>query len=197
MLLFARCIVRAVRQAEIALANDPAINKEYLPIDGIADLKEVIYFLNSDVIWREHAATGPFATCFGVACCDRLQLTQNLLFGPDSLPVVEKRVASVQALSGTGGLRLVADFFKHFLKQCRVGFRKAESEMLMCDTSFLLYATFELSFTQVVYVSNPTWFNHVNIFGAAAGLEIREYPYWEQVCLLFLQMQVLGSVGYE
>ncbi|CDJ56504.1 aspartate aminotransferase, putative [Eimeria maxima] len=32
-----------------------------------------------------------------------------------------------------------------------------------------------------VYLSNPTWANHHNIFGPGVGLTIREYPYWDPV----------------
>ena len=60
----------------------------------------------------------------------------------------EKRVASVQALSGTGALRIGFDFLRKFSPSN-------------------------------VYVSKPTWGNHHGIVNVA-GLEWREYPYWDQ-----------------
>lgn len=52
-------------------------------------------------------------TCFS-------QLTQTLLLGTESAALKEGRIASSQALSGTGGLRVVGDFIKHFLPECKV-----------------------------------------------------------------------------
>lgn len=52
------------------------------------------------------------------------QLTQSLLFGADSAAVKEGRIASSQALSGTGALRVAADFIKHFVPDCRVSMEK-------------------------------------------------------------------------
>ncbi|KAI3648908.1 hypothetical protein MP228_006762 [Amoeboaphelidium protococcarum] len=57
------------------------------------------------------------------------------------------KVAAVQALSGTGALRVGAVFLERY--------RKA-----------------------TVYVSNPTWGNHNNIF-KDAGLDVKQYRYWD------------------
>jgi len=76
-------------------------------------------------------------------------LTQALVFGADSAAVKEKRVASVQALSGTGALRVVTEFAKvHF---------PGLSE---------------------IWSSDPTWGNHLAIF-TKAGLVNKTYPYWK------------------
>jgi len=76
--------------------------------------------------------------------------TQQLLFGKDSEAVTSGRVASVQALSGTGALRVAAEFVKTHLP--------AEAAE--------------------VWVSDPTWGNHNTIF-AMAGLTVKTYPYWD------------------
>ncbi|KAF4685870.1 hypothetical protein FOZ60_005978 [Perkinsus olseni] len=80
-------------------------------------------------------------------------LSQRLLFGESS-----DRIASSQALSGTGALRIIGDFCaKHLNKPA-------------------------------IYISDPTWGNHLKVFGAAgSGLETRRYPYWdaENRCLDF------------
>ena len=46
----------------------------------------------------------------GIAAYDKA--VQGLVFGPDSAAVKQSRVATVQALGGTGGLKLGADFLK-------------------------------------------------------------------------------------
>lgn len=108
-----------VRKVEAEILSDASLDKEYLPIDGLADLKP---------------------------------LTQALLFGADSGALKEGRIASCQSISGTGALRVAGDFIKHFTPKCKFA-----------------------------YLSKPTWTNHHNIFGPGAGLEIREYPYWDPV----------------
>ncbi|MBD3894942.1 aspartate/tyrosine/aromatic aminotransferase [Halomonas sp. ML-15] len=74
------------------------------------------------------------------------QVIQPLIFGADS-PVLEARRASVtQSPGGTGALRLAADFIKTQLPG------------------------------KGIWVSDPTWPNHLGIF-TAAGLELSKYPY--------------------
>jgi len=77
-------------------------------------------------------------------------LTQQLIFGDDCAAVAEGRIASAQALSGTGSLRVVGEFIKTFMKP--------ESHE--------------------IWVSNPTWGNHNAIF-AKAGLAVKTYPYYK------------------
>jgi len=81
---------------------------------------------------------------------DLKKMTQGLVFGKDSPAVAENRVASVQALSGTGALRVIAEFVKTHMPE----------EM------------------HQVYVSDPTWGNHNAIF-AKAGLTVKTYPYYK------------------
>lgn len=75
-------------------------------------------------------------------------LARELLLTKTSPAVTENRVASVQSISGTGSLRLGAEFLKEFFT------------------------------TPAIYVSSPTWGNHISIF-KKAGHEVREYPYWD------------------
>ncbi|MDP2562185.1 amino acid aminotransferase [Psychrobium sp. 1_MG-2023] len=72
---------------------------------------------------------------------------QSLLFGADSDIVTSQRAATAQAPGGTGSLRIAADFMVS-----QLGIKR-------------------------IWVSNPTWANHGNIF-KAAGLEIVEYTYY-------------------
>eukprot|EP00004_Rigifila_ramosa_P024141 TRINITY_DN691_c0_g1_i1.p1 TRINITY_DN691_c0_g1~~TRINITY_DN691_c0_g1_i1.p1 ORF type:complete len:449 (-),score=123.78 TRINITY_DN691_c0_g1_i1:41-1315(-) len=74
--------------------------------------------------------------------------TAKLMLGDASSAIAEKRIATVQTLSGTGGLRVVAEFIKDFFPK---------------DVT--------------MWISNPTWSNHVNIF-KQCGLAVKEYRYF-------------------
>jgi aromatic-amino-acid transaminase len=71
----------------------------------------------------------------GIAAYDRA--VQGLVFGDDSAAVKERRIATVQALGGTGGLKIGADFLK----------RVNPAAQLL--------------------ISDPSWENHRALFGAA------------------------------
>ena len=75
---------------------------------------------------------------------------QNLVFGKDSEIVFTKRAFTTCAPGGTGALRVTADFLK---------------------------ANFP---TTTVWISNPTWPNHNQIFDAA-GLRTDRYPWFDPV----------------
>lgn len=76
------------------------------------------------------------------------QAVQTLLFGAENSIISDKRAATAQAPGGTGSLRVAAEF-------------------LLNNTD-----------SHTIWVSNPTWANHKNIF-AAAGLTIKEYGYYD------------------
>lgn len=71
----------------------------------------------------------------GLQAYDRA--VQALVFGPDAAVLSEKRVVTVQALGGTGGLKIGADFLKL------------------------------LSPAATVWISEPSWENHRALFEAA------------------------------
>ena len=73
---------------------------------------------------------------------------QKLLFGEGSDLLSQNRVATLQAPGGTGALRLGAEF-------------------LVRQTT-----------SRTIWVSNPTWANHNNIF-STAGLDIKNYGYYD------------------
>ncbi|KAJ2538006.1 Aspartate aminotransferase, cytoplasmic, partial [Coemansia sp. RSA 1933] len=73
---------------------------------------------------------------------------QTLIFGDDSVAIQEKRVYTIQTISGTGANMVGAVFLKQF--------KKPEDA--------------------AVYISKPTWGNHRSIF-QTAGHEVREYRY--------------------
>ena len=74
--------------------------------------------------------------------------TQELLFGADSTLISSQRARTAQTPGGTGALRVAADF-------------------IATQTS-----------AKRIWVSNPSWPNHKNVF-AAAGLEVCEYDYYD------------------
>lgn len=73
---------------------------------------------------------------------------QNLLLGEDHEVVKSKRAATAQAPGGTGALRIAADLLARLLPG------------------------------KGVWISDPTWPNHPNIF-RAAGLTVSVYPYFD------------------
>jgi len=79
---------------------------------------------------------------------DFARCTQALLFGSQSPLITAGRARTAQTPGGTGALRVAADF-------------------LATQTS-----------VKRVWVSNPSWPNHKNVFNAA-GLEVCEYQYYD------------------
>ncbi|MCW3173781.1 amino acid aminotransferase [Shewanella subflava] len=75
------------------------------------------------------------------------QVVQTLLFGENSELVKQHRAVTAQAPGGTGALRVAADF-------------------LATNTT-----------SKTIWVSNPTWANHQNIF-ETAGLTVKQYQYY-------------------
>jgi len=73
---------------------------------------------------------------------------QHLLFGNEHPAVVDSRIATVQTIGGSGALKVGADF---------------------------LAANFRQS---AVWVCDPTWDNHLSIFGRA-GFQVFRYPYYD------------------
>ncbi|OOL17335.1 aromatic amino acid aminotransferase [Bombella intestini] len=73
---------------------------------------------------------------------------QHLLFGRGSEPVQAGRIATVQTLGGSGALKVGADFLHRYFPQAEL------------------------------WVSNPTWENHISIF-EGAGFKTRTYPYFD------------------
>jgi aromatic-amino-acid transaminase len=77
----------------------------------------------------------------GLAAYDRA--VQELVFGE-----AKKNVVTVQAIGGTGGLKIGADFLK------------------------------QISPNSEVWISEPSWENHRQLF-EAAGFKVRNYPYYD------------------
>ncbi|KAI9652227.1 MAG: Aspartate aminotransferase, cytoplasmic [Alyxoria varia] len=84
---------------------------------------------------------------------DFTQASQKLILGTDSPAVKDKRVASLQTISGTGAVHLGALFFSKFYNPSQTDPRPA------------------------VYLSSPTWANHNQIF-SNVKLPLKTYPYF-------------------
>jgi aspartate aminotransferase len=77
------------------------------------------------------------------------QASAALAFGAGSAVMVERRNATIQTLSGTGSLRVGAEFLSRFYPR-----------------------------SKVALIPNPTWANHRAIF-ERSGLEVRTYRYYK------------------
>ncbi|MFU9136921.1 aromatic amino acid transaminase [Erwinia tasmaniensis] len=72
-----------------------------------------------------------------------------LLFGQDHPLLTAGRIATIQTVGGSGALKIGADFLKAYFPQSQV------------------------------WVSDPTWENHVAIF-SGAGFEVNTYPWYDE-----------------
>lgn len=72
-----------------------------------------------------------------------------LLFGAGEPALLEGRIATIQTLGGSGALKVGADFLKRYFPSSQV------------------------------WVSDPTWENHVAIFNGA-GFEVKTYPWFDE-----------------
>jgi len=81
------------------------------------------------------------------------KLVQELQLGTDSQAIKDKRVVTVQCLSGTGALRVGGDFMERFIN-------------LPGDNK------------KTIYVPDPTWGNHIPIYGDA-GFGVKTYKYYD------------------
>ncbi|MDP6653748.1 MAG: amino acid aminotransferase [Gammaproteobacteria bacterium] len=83
-----------------------------------------------------------------VGAADYNETVAHLVLGDTLYDSLGKRRVTVQSPGGTGGLRLAAEFIK-----------KANADA-------------------TIWVSDPTWANHVPLIGSA-GLKIEKYPYYD------------------
>jgi len=81
---------------------------------------------------------------------DFVETSRAFALGKASPALSEGRVASVQSLSGTGACRVIGEFYRKFLPP-----------------------------GAAIYMPDPTWGNHANIF-RSAGLDVRSYRYLDR-----------------
>lgn len=141
----------------LAFNADPDPRKINLGVGAYRDEKGKPFVL--DVVRQaeeelmQDLATGKankeYSTIDGPA--DLKILSQKMLFGAECQAIKDGRIAAIQALSGTGALRVAVEFLRTHVQ---LGGNEA-------------------------WVSNPTWGNHNTIF-KKAGLTVKQYPYWDE-----------------
>jgi aromatic-amino-acid transaminase len=122
-----------------AFVADPNPNKINLGVGVYCDDNGKVPLLEcvrkAEARMMEKAAPRTYLPIDGLAAYDKA--VQELVFGADSKVLQEKRAVTVQALGGTGGLKLGADFLKR------------------------------LSPNAQVWISDPSWENHRALFESA------------------------------
>ncbi|HEX7009225.1 MAG TPA: amino acid aminotransferase [Phycisphaeraceae bacterium] len=94
------------------------------------------------------------------------QRVRELLLGPDHEAITSGRAVTAHTPGGTGALRVVADYLKKLHPATRV------------------------------WLSEPTWPNHPQLF-SAAGLDLRTYPYFDAQTSALAFDAMLDTLGRE
>jgi aromatic-amino-acid transaminase len=139
--------ILGVTEAYVADGNPRKVNLGvgvYYDNDGKIPLLECVRHAESERL--KSSPPRGYLPIDGLAAYDRA--VQQLVFGKDSAAIAEKRVVTVQALGGTGGLKVGADFLKRISPQAEV------------------------------WISEPSWENHRQLF-EAAGFSVNAYPYYD------------------
>ncbi|HEU4372245.1 MAG TPA: amino acid aminotransferase [Telluria sp.] len=102
----------------------------------------------AEALMIEQLAPRTYLPIDGLAAYDKA--VQELVFGADSPVIQEKRAVTVQAVGGTGALKIGADFLKRFAPH---------------DAQ--------------VYISDPSWENHRALF-ESAGFVVNNYAYYDE-----------------
>jgi aromatic-amino-acid transaminase len=102
----------------------------------------------AEALMIEQQAPRTYLPIDGLAAYDKA--VQELVFGADSPIIQEKRAVTVQAVGGTGALKIGADFLLRFAP--------AGAQ---------------------VYISDPSWENHRALF-ESAGFVVNSYAYYDE-----------------
>jgi aromatic-amino-acid transaminase len=128
--------ILGVTEAFVADASPRKVNLGvgvYVNEEGKVPLLECVRLAEQQLAAR--GGPHPYLPIDGIPAYDRA--VQALLLGADSDPVSERRAVTVQALGGTGGLKVGADFLRRFAP------------------------------TAQVWISDPSWENHRALFEGA------------------------------
>jgi aromatic-amino-acid transaminase len=128
--------ILGVTEAFVADPNPRKVNLGvgvYYDDDGKVPLLECVR--RAETARTQSGTPWPYLPIDGIAAYDKA--VQALVFGADSAALKEGRIVTVQALGGTGGLKLGADFLKRLLPSAEV------------------------------WISNPSWENHQALFESA------------------------------
>ncbi|GMW03917.1 MAG: aromatic amino acid aminotransferase [Candidatus Hydrogenedentota bacterium] len=133
-----------------AFKNDPNPKKINLSVGVYKDANGATPVLNT--VKKAEAKLLEFEKTkayVGIAGDDAFgKVVQEMIFGASHEVVTAKRAATAHTPGGTGALRVAADFVRQKLGEV------------------------------TVWLSDPTWPNHPNVF-TAAGLPIKTYPYYD------------------
>lgn len=133
--------------------NDKRSNKINLGIgvytDKTADAPVLISVKNAENFLLKEEISKNYLSIEGMELFNTA--TQSLLFGDTNSIIDKNRIRTVQAIGGTGALRIIAE----------------------CIAK-------NSNFRRKIWISNPSWINHNNIF-LAAGLEVHVYPYYNKI----------------
>jgi aromatic-amino-acid transaminase len=102
----------------------------------------------AEALMIEQQAPRTYLPIEGLAAYDKA--VQELVFGADSSIIQEKRAVTVQAVGGTGALKIGADFLKRFAPE-----------------------------GAQVFISDPSWENHRALF-ESAGFNVGNYKYYDE-----------------
>src|SRR4051812_27653517 len=128
--------ILGVTEAYVADTNPKKVNLGvgvYYDDNGKIPLLECVRHAESERL--KAAPPRGYLPIDGIAAYDKA--VQDLVFGTSSEAVKSKRVVTIQALGGTGGLKIGADFLK------------------------------QIAPTSGVWISDPSWENHRQLFEAA------------------------------
>ena len=117
----------------------------YQDANGKAPLLRAVHEAETRLLEKEGAKT--YLPIDGMKAYN--QAVQALLFGAGSPVISEGRAVTIQALGGTGALKVGADFLKRFVAEGAAP----------------------------LYISDPSWENHRALF-EMAGFDVRTYPYY-------------------
>ncbi|MDQ2990925.1 MAG: aspartate/tyrosine/aromatic aminotransferase [Pseudomonadota bacterium] len=102
----------------------------------------------AEAVLMEQLAPRTYLPIDGLAAYDKA--VQELVFGADSAVIQEKRAVTVQAVGGTGALKIGADFLHRFAPE-----------------------------GAQVWISDPSWENHRALF-ESAGFVVNNYTYYDE-----------------
>ncbi|KAL1557358.1 Aspartate aminotransferase 3, chloroplastic [Salvia divinorum] len=135
----------------VAYNKDPSPNKLNLGVGAYRTEEGKPLVLNvvrkaEQMLVNDRSRVKEYLPIVGLA--DFNKLSAKLILGTDSPAIQDNRVTTVQCLSGTGSLRVGAEFLARHYHQ------------------------------HTIYIPQPTWGNHVKIFGLA-GLAVKTYHYYD------------------
>ncbi|EPS65848.1 aspartate aminotransferase, partial [Genlisea aurea] len=135
----------------VAYNNDPSPVKLNLGVGAYRTEEGKPLVLNvvrraEQIITEDSSRVKEYLPIVGLAEFNKL--SAKLILGADSPAILENRVTTVQCLSGTGSLRVGAEFLSQHYPQ------------------------------KIIYIPQPTWGNHIKVFGVA-GLSVKAYRYYD------------------